>query len=268
MPVEQQLRDLRRALQRLAAAVMWRDGVPMPQVVKDTLETMENTPKERISECTPEQFFDGFQDASSGGRRILSTPEVKSQRAVQILLTTHRIVAISGTSSIRLSPTTERNGQLRFLNVCRMTVPRRISRKGKAVSRLPVLRWKCSLLTRSASRSVRRSSMCQCLSILLLECNQVTKHAEFPQIYYIDKLVDMLVVMQRMVPRIQTGLTTVEIPINQVTKHAEFPQTLYIDNVVVEMPVVMQRKVPQIRTVLKTVEIRRRSSSAELWRRL
>ena len=31
MPVEQQLRDLRRALQRLAAAVMWRDGVPMPQ---------------------------------------------------------------------------------------------------------------------------------------------------------------------------------------------------------------------------------------------
>ena len=54
--VEQHLRDLRRALQRLAATVMWRDGEPMPQVVKDTLETMENTPKERISECTPEQF--------------------------------------------------------------------------------------------------------------------------------------------------------------------------------------------------------------------
>ena len=31
VPVEQQLRDLRRALQRLAVAVMWRDGVPMPQ---------------------------------------------------------------------------------------------------------------------------------------------------------------------------------------------------------------------------------------------
>ena len=52
VPVEQQLRDLRRALQRLAAAVMWRDGVPMPQVVKGTLETMENTSKERISERT------------------------------------------------------------------------------------------------------------------------------------------------------------------------------------------------------------------------
>ena len=52
MPVEQQLRDLRRALQRLAAAVMWRDGVSMPQVVKGTLETMENTSKERISELT------------------------------------------------------------------------------------------------------------------------------------------------------------------------------------------------------------------------
>ena len=52
VPVEQQLRDLRRALQRLAAAVMWRDGVPMPQVVNGTLETMENTSKERISEGT------------------------------------------------------------------------------------------------------------------------------------------------------------------------------------------------------------------------
>ena len=44
VPVKQQLRDFRRALQRLAATVMWRDGVHMPQVVKDTLETMENTP--------------------------------------------------------------------------------------------------------------------------------------------------------------------------------------------------------------------------------
>ena len=34
--VEQQLQDLRRALQRLAAAVMWRDGVPIPKVVKGT----------------------------------------------------------------------------------------------------------------------------------------------------------------------------------------------------------------------------------------
>ena len=28
----ERVRDLRRALQRLAAAVMWRDGVPMPQL--------------------------------------------------------------------------------------------------------------------------------------------------------------------------------------------------------------------------------------------
>ena len=52
VPVEQQLRDLRRALQRMAAVVMWRDGVPMPHVVKGTLETIENTSKERISERT------------------------------------------------------------------------------------------------------------------------------------------------------------------------------------------------------------------------
>ena len=35
--------------------------------------------------------------------------------------------------------------------------------------------------------------------------NQVTKHAEFPQTLYIDKVVvEMLVVMQRMVPQIRT----------------------------------------------------------------
>ena len=83
---------------------------------------------------------------------------------------------------------------------------------------------------------------------------KVTKHAEFSQTQHIDKVVDVLVVMQRKVPRIQTGLKTVEVPINQVAEHAESPQTLYIDKVVVEMLVVMRRKVIQIQSVLKTVE--------------
>ena len=42
------------------------------------------------------------------------------------------------------------------------------------------------------------------------------------RVKYIDKVVDMPVVMQRQVPRIQTVLKTVKVPINQVTKHAEF----------------------------------------------
>ena len=50
----------------------------------------------------------------------------------------------------------------------------------------------------------------------------------------------MPVVMQRQVPRMQTVLKTIEVPINQVTKHAEFPQNDYIDKVVVDTPVVMQ----------------------------
>ena len=84
---------------------------------------------------------------------------------------------------------TERNGQLRFLAVCRMTVPRWILRKGKTVSRLPVLRWKCGFFPRSASRSVHRSLMCQCLMAGNQSINQVTKHAKFPQTLYIDKVV-------------------------------------------------------------------------------
>ena len=77
--------------------------------------------------------------------------------------------------------------------------------------------------------------------------NQVTKHAEFPQIQYIDKvIVDTLVVWQRQVPQIQTTGKTVEVPtVNQVTKHAEFPQIQYFDKNV-DVPVVKQRQVPQI----------------------
>ena len=87
----------------------------------------------------------------------------------------------------------------------------------------------------SRSRSASRSVYTNRPSI-----NQVTKHAEIPQIPYIDKVVDMPVVMQCQVPRIQTVLKIMEVPINQATKHAEFPQTLYIDKVV-ELPVVLQR---------------------------
>ena len=101
---------------------------------------------------------------------------------------------------------------------------------------------------------------------------QVTKHAEIPQIQYIDKAVDMLVVMQRQVPRIQTARKTVEVPlaqsvgtvlrvsvitqvitkVRQVTKHVEFPQTQHIDKIV-EVLAVTQRQVPQVQTVPQTV---------------
>ena len=43
VPVEQQLRDLRRALQRLAAAVMWRDGVQLEPLGNTVLYECEDT---------------------------------------------------------------------------------------------------------------------------------------------------------------------------------------------------------------------------------
>ena len=93
VPVEQQLRDLRRALQRLAAAVMWRDvkdtqtvqavdvfdvpvpqippqartserivehfvGVPVPQIQERILEVAEIIPQKRIPECIVGQIDD------------------------------------------------------------------------------------------------------------------------------------------------------------------------------------------------------------------
>ena len=41
---------------------------------------------------------------------------------------------------------------------------------------------------------------------------QVTKRAYFPRTQYIDKIVDLPVVMQRMVPRLPTSWKTVEVP--------------------------------------------------------
>ena len=159
--------DLRRALQRLAAAVMWRDGVPMPQVVKDTLETMENTPKERISECTPGQFFDAFDEPVL---RFQDDPMVKQklQAEAKEIVNTRSEKSESRAESAhdrqnccdqryKFDQAVSDDGKEWAAAFLRS---RRISRKGKTVSRPPVLRWKCGLFPRSASRSVHRASMC------------------------------------------------------------------------------------------------------------
>ena len=82
--------------------------------------------------------------------------------------------------------------------------------------------------------------------------NQATTHAEFPQTLYIDKFVDLPVVLGRQVPRIQTANKP---PIILVTKLTVFPQIQYIDMVFVNMRVVLQRQVPHIQTSWKIVEV-------------
>ena len=85
VPVEQQLRDLRRTLQRLAAAVMWRGGkvipeeripkhivenVPVPQIVEDAVTII---PKERISECTSDtNVFEDCESPAGAAHRLSS----------------------------------------------------------------------------------------------------------------------------------------------------------------------------------------------------
>ena len=67
------------------------------------------------------------------------------------------------------------------------------------------------------------SSASNCGKTIFPSIKQGTKHAYFPQ--YIDKIVDMLVVMQRMVPRIQTSWKTVEVP-------AQFVGTVVVVSVI------------------------------------
>ena len=110
--------------------------------------------------------------------------------------------------------------------------------------------------------------------IIQEKINQVTMNVEISQIQYIDKVVDVLGVMQKQVPAIQKVQKTVEVPlvqlidkvvdllvvlqrqvpmIQKVQKAVEGPQVQYIDKIV-DVPVVWQRQGSTIQTVQKTVE--------------
>ena len=132
------------------------------------------------------------QKLQADAKETVNTRSEETESRADSAHDTHRIVAVNGTSSMRLSPTTERNGQL--VSGCLQDdgsaadlagVPGRVSAASCAGS--------AAYSPESAPRSVHRSLMCQCLRPSI---NQVTKHAEFPKIYHIDKVVDSPVVMQ------------------------------------------------------------------------
>ena len=148
------------------------------------------------------------------------------------------------------------------------------------VMEAPVIMWMCQCFmsrSRSASRSVctNRSLMRQCLMLrsrsasrnVYTTINQVTKHAKIPQIRHVDTLVDMLLVMQRQAPRIQTVAKTVGVP--------PVPFTGRIVDVLVIAQIIQVTKLAKIPPVAATglsdprcVEdwkSRRRSSSGQWW---
>ena len=111
--------------------------------------------------------------------------------------------------------------------------------------------------------------------IIQEKINQVTMNVEIPQLQYIDKVVDVPVVMQKQVPAIQKVQKTVEVPqvqlidkvvdmlvvlqrhvtiIQKVQRTVEAPQVHYTDKIV-DVPLVLQRQVPTIQNVQKTVEV-------------
>ena len=213
MPVEQQLRDLGRALERLAAVVMWRDGVPMPQVVKGTLETMENTPKERISErtrvvdATVPQIMEELQE------RI---PQRMQEQVVDAPV--HMTVHQPGDQTRRVPADLVHRQNCRYACGDAVKGPSDsdcFEDSGKPAG--AVRRQSCGGASGLADAPVPPVALQERISERMHEqtVDQVTKHAEIPQILYIDEVVDMLVVMQRQVPRIQTVLMTMEGPRTQ-----------------------------------------------------
>ena len=102
---------------------------------------------------------------------------------------------------------------------------------------------------------------------------QIQETVEVPQVQFIDRAVDVPVVMQRQVPIVQKVQRTVEVPqarstdkvmdvpvimqgqvpAVQVVPKTVDPQTQFIDGVV-DTPVVQQRQVPTVQTVQKTMD--------------
>ena len=71
---------------------------------------------------------------------------------------------------------------------------------------------------------------------------QIQETVEVPQVQFIDKAVDVPVVIQRQVPTVQ-----------KMQKTAEVPQVQFIDKVV-DVPVIMQRQFPAVQVAKKTVK--------------
>ena len=76
---------------------------------------------------------------------------------------------------------------------------------------------------------------------VMMQC-QVQKTVEVPQIQFIDKAVDVPVIVQRQVPIVR-----------KVQKTVEVPQALSTDEVM-DAPLTMQRQVPAVQVAQKTVK--------------
>ena len=85
------------------------------------------------------------------------------------------------------------------------------------------------------------------------------KTVEVPPIQFIDKTVDVPVVMRRQIPVVQNVQKTVEVPQVHVSSpsvddmmHSTFSSS---KDTVMDVPVIMQRQVPAVQVVRKTVEV-------------
>ena len=104
------------------------------------------------------------------------------------------------------------------------------------------------LATRDA-KSKAASDVC----VAYAEATKGQKTVKVPQAVYIDRAVDVSVVLQRQAPMIQKVLKTVEVP-----------QVQYI-GMIGDVSVVRQGQVPTIRTVQKTVELPQVQSLDQEW---
>ena len=207
-----------------------------PQVVDATVPQIMEELQERISQRKHEQVVDAPvpMTVHQPGSVLVEFPQSQYiDKVVDMLVVMQRQVLRIQTvlKTVESSPT-QFVGRVVWALVIMQMCHRLMSRSRSASQSVCTNRsLMCQCLmsrSRSASRSVctNRSLMCQCLMSRSrsasrsaytnrLSINQVTKIAEIPQILFIDKVVDMLVVRQRQVPRIQMVLMTMVGPPTQ-----------------------------------------------------
>ena len=196
VPVEQQLRDLRRALQSLAAAVMWRDGVPMPQreheqVVDASVPMTVHQPGDQARRVPAD--FCGGGDAvtgpsdSDGFKDCESPDQPEDQVSWDLAERVHRQSCRHTYGDAATGPS------------CSDVVEDRGNPDHPGdQAQQGCCRYACGDAVVPQIQTV--------LKTVTNLINQVTKPAELPQTQHIDKVVvDTPVVMQRQVPQIRVS---------------------------------------------------------------
>ena len=204
-------------------------NIPIPHVMEKTIEGVQLIPQERVQNCTVEQIID-MPVMMQRQRPQCRVPRTVSQDRIPQRIEEQLV-------DIPVPQIAEETVEV-FDVFTQDRVQQRIVEQS---TETPAISF-ADEIAETPKNQTQNDIIC-CLTedqSEFLEV-EVQETVEVPQIQFIDKTLDVPVVVQRQVPIVQ-----------KVQKIVEVPQTQFIDKVV-DVPVHMQRQVPAVQVAQKTI---------------